>query len=208
MQIKLEKGQQLSNEQFTAVMANAHKRTRHPLFTPTAKTMELAQLNSHFCGYLAPHVQLAMTLQTECVIKSNPKAAELQICDIENQYRYFAKRLNYAFYKKGYKRSPDLHSLLMLPTLEGRGFSPDGDKTLHYHVAVGNLPAGLDLMRFKTLVRQLWVGTHYVKDDVVITPADEGWIEYITKELRGGNIACIDWPNATIPYDALDFRSQ
>ena len=79
---------------------------------------------------------------------------------------------------------------------------------LHYHVAVGNLPIGLDLMKFKTLVRQLWVGTHYGKDDVVITPADEGWVEYITKELKGGNIACIDWPNATIPYDALDFRSQ
>ena len=208
MEIKLEKGQQIPDEVYYALIARANKRKRNPLFAPTAATRRTACRYTEICEFLSSYVKLGITLQTKCVIKANPKAAEAQIFELENEYRYFSNRLNYALYKKGSKRAPQLNTLLMLPTLEGRGFSPYGDKTLHYHVAVGNLPVGLDLLNFNKLVRQLWAGTRFGIDDVVITSADDEWVGYITKELSYGNVECIDWPNASIPYEALDIRSQ
>lgn len=208
MGIKLEKGQGLSDDEFFALMNSAHKRTRHPLYAPTAVTIETAQRYFEICESLSRHVKIGITLQTRFVIKENLKAAEAQIFEIENEYRYFTKCLNYALYKKGSRRAPELNTLLMLPALEGRGFSPYGDKTLHYHVAVGNLPAGLDFIKFRTLVNGLWRKTNVGKDDVQVAPANDEWTKYITKELSCGNVECIDWANASVPYDALNIRSQ
>ena len=207
MDITLEKGQHIPDDMFYALIARANKRKRNPLFAPTAATMRAAYRYAEICEFLSPHVKLGITLQTKCVIKTNPKAAEAQIFEIENEYRYFSNRLNYALYKKGSKRAPQLNTLLMLPTLEGRGFSPYGDRTLHYHVAVGNLPAGLDVLKFRNLVRDLWTKTKVGTDDVQVAPADDEWTTYITKELSCGNVECIDWPNASVPYEALNIRS-
>jgi beta-glucanase (GH16 family) len=30
-----------------------------------------------------------------------------------------------------------------------------------------------------------------------------GWITYITKEMKNGNMECVDWQNCHIPYAAL-----
>lgn len=160
------------------------------------------QIQKHY-AQLSPHVQYAVTLQTKLVTRHDKFQREQLLIHLQGDFWHFHKRLNYHFFKKSCHRKPHLYSLLMLPVIEGSAFSPDGNRTLHYHIGLGNVPEGVSDIELYNVVRQHWLKTKFGANDIDIKPADPGWSGYITKEVEKGNVECIDWRNASIPHEAL-----
>ena len=170
------------------------------LNTGTARTVQ--EIRNHY-HKLAPHVQYAVTLQTKLIPHHDALRAEQQRISLQEDFWHFRRRINYGVFGKASHRKPDRYSLLILPVIEGLRFSPAGLRTIHHHLGVGNVPADITNGEFGSLVCDAWRKTRYGQDDINITPADPGWIIYITKELEQGHIDCVDWPNACVPHEAL-----
>ena len=147
--------------------------------------------------------RLAVTLQTRLVIRRGRNPSEQQWIDLQEDFHRFLSRLNYRVFGNLNRRKPTRYSLLTLPVIEGRVFSPDGNRTLHYHVAFGNLPSQLSMLTFRDLVHEEWTRTQYGKADIDISPLDRGWFDYITKESETGNVECVDWRNTFAPRHVL-----
>ena len=92
---------------------------------------------------------------------------------------------------------------MLLPIIEGSLFSPEGLRTLHYHVGIGNVPADMDIRELRKAIFAQWEKTSYGQMDIDFKPGNEGWISYITKEVEQGNTRCCDWLNAYVPEIAL-----
>gem|GEM_PF-1184663 len=188
-----------------------HARTPVPKQEIKSKAMTSARLDSAmidkatraFMMKHGPKVRLALTLQTRLVVRRGAHLSEQQWIDLQEDFHRFLSRLNYRIFGNLNRRKPTRYSLLSLPVIEGRQFSPEGRRTLHYHVAFGNIPSQNSIYKFLDLVHEEWAQTKYGKMDIVVTPMDVGWLDYITKELETGNVECVDWRNTLAPRHVL-----
>ena len=193
-------GQPISSWQFFVLSGSKPSRAHMKLLNaPSEKTMKM--IDGIFDFYLehSPAVQYAVTLQTKLVINRDQYIGEQQMISISSDFGDFAKRVNREVFGQANRRKPEQYSLLMLPTLEGSGFHPDEPRTLHYHVGVGNVPDHISEERLRTIMFFEWAKTRLGQKDVKLTPGDEGWMGYITKEVDGGNMKCCDFANACVP---------
>ena len=156
------------------------------------------QLVSHFMKY-GDALQYVITLQTRIVPSPNPIKREMQMADATEDARHFWKRINYKLWGVAAKRFPDKCRLLTLSFLEGGLFTPNGFRTLHFHVGVGNVSNTMDLLEFTKLIRSEWAKTRYGANDIHIMPPSRGVLEYVTKEMKKGNWDCVDPVNTFIP---------
>lgn len=164
------------------------------------------KLMNGYCHHLHAfdaHIQYAVTLQTNFVPAERPTQREWQFKVLKENFRYFSNRLNYTIYRNGYKRKPDQFSLLILPVIQGALFSPYGLRTLHYHVALGNVPNTYSAERLNALIKDIWKAIAVARDDVLTKPAGPGWQDYMTAEVDEGHIECVDYDNWSVPYKAL-----
>lgn len=165
-------------------------------------TKQTEEIRAHYHRY-ASCIQIAVTLQTKLIPIRDRFRAEQQRISLQEDFWHFRRRINYGVYGKASHRKPERFSLLILPVMEGLKFSPEGIRTIHYHLGIGNVPDDVSNGEFGSLIFEAWRKTRYGRDDIHISPADPGWINYITKELEGGHADCIDWRNACIPHEAL-----
>jgi hypothetical protein len=172
-------GQTISAVDFNKLTSKGRKSSK-ALYTPSEDKLRHMDAVYDFYVKHADHVQYAVTLQTKLVVKRDRDLSEKQRISIEDDFRIFAKRLQREVYGMGHRRKPQKFSLMLLPILEGSLFSPEGLRTLHYHIGIGNVPADID-----------------------IKPGNQGWMSYITKEVEQGNVNCCDWLNAFVPEIAL-----
>ncbi len=156
------------------------------------------QLVCHFMKY-GDALQYVITLQTRIVSSPDPIKRELQMADATEDARHFWKRVNYKLWGVAAKRFPTKCSLLTLSFLEGGVFAPNGFRTLHFHVGVGNVSNKMDLLEFSKLIRNEWAKTRYGANDIDIKPPSRGVLEYVTKEMKKGNWDCVDPVNTFIP---------
>ena len=156
------------------------------------------QLVSHFVQY-ADALRYVVTLQTRIVPSRDPIKREMQMANAAEDARHFWKRVNYKLWGVAAKRFPDKCSLLTLSFLEGGLFAPNGFRTLHFHVGVGNVSDTMDLLEFSKLTRSEWSKTRYGANDIDIKPPSRGVLEYVTKEMKKGNWDCVDPVNTVIP---------
>ena len=156
------------------------------------------QLVCHFMKY-GDALQYVITLQTRIVPSPDPIKRELQMADVTEDARHFWKRVNYKLWGVAAKRFPTKCSLLTLSFLEGGVFAPNGFRTLHFHVGVGNVSNKMDLLEFSKLIRNEWAKTRYGANDIDIKPPSRGVLEYVTKEMKKGNWDCVDPVNTFIP---------
>ena len=199
-------GQPISSLQFFVLSGSKPSRAhRKILNAPNAQTIKI--MDSIFDFYLkySSAVQYAVTFQTKLVINRDQYLGEQQMISISTDFSDFAKRVNRAVFGQANRRKPEIYSLLMLPTLEGSGFCPDGTRTLHYHVGVGNVPSHISEEKLRTIMFCEWSKTRLGQRDIKIMPGDEGWMGYITKEVDGGNIKCCDYANAYVPKSSRQF---
>jgi hypothetical protein len=59
---------------------------------------------------------------------------------LQEDFWHFKNRIKYHFYDKTGHRNSRIYSLLILPFIEGSAYSPKRERTLHYHLGLGNIP--------------------------------------------------------------------
>ena len=215
----MEIGQKLSNREFYELMAPSYRSKKPRAKMDVPKTIAEIRKNlgeqkltekqrnadqqADQVRRWSSRVKMALTLQTKLIVKRDNHRQDQQWIDLQEDFHRFSSRLNYRLFGNLNRRKPQRYSLLMIPIIEGRRFSPEGERTLHYHVAIGNLPPEIPLLRFRDLVYAEWATTKFGKMDIELLPADTGWLNYITKESRTGNIECVDWRNMSTPRHVL-----
>ena len=158
-------------------------------------------------GNFASLCSYGMTLQTTLKTTNiSDQKMTRQISVANNVMGEFRKKLNWLFTGNGYKRNPKYLPIL-ITSLEGTTNTYDRYKTLHFHIAVGNIDRKrIDVDFFEKLVT-LWVATGIGTDDIKIHPLthgrEHGWGSYISKEAWKGNLDCIDLENTQIPKHLL-----
>jgi len=158
--------------------------------------VELLNKNSNAFQYF-------ITLQTKLRPAEYQLRREQQLIDMSADFRHFQNRLNSAIYRTGAKNKPKLYSLLSVPVIEGLHVSSYGIKTMHFHVAIGNVPSNLTMEQLMDLVKASWSKTKYGKSDVHIRAVCDSDTNYITKEVLKNEGHGIDWINVSIPEIAL-----
>ena len=195
-------GQQISSSKIRQLCSKGRKSLK-ALYAPSPEKQK--EMDACFDFYVehSSHVQFAVTLQTKLVVKRGRDLSEKQRISLENDFRIFVKRLQRDVYGMAHRRKPQKFSLLLLPTLEGSRFSPEGLRTLHYHVGIGNVPADMDFTKLRKSIFEQWAKSAYGQMDIDIRPGNEGWMSYITKEVEQGDTRCCDWLNTSVPRVAL-----
>lgn len=152
-----------------------------------------------------PFVQFGVTLQSNFIPGETVGHLEWQISRMKEHFRHVCNRVNGAIYGNGFKRKPDQYRLMMLPIIQGTPFSPFGERTLHYHIGLGNVPDEYGSQELCQLFREGWTISPAARDDVDVKPADPGWTCYITGEMEDGVVAHMDIDNWFVPtkIDAL-----
>lgn len=152
-------------------------------------------------------IQYLLTLQTKLYPASKASVLEQQIIDLSADFRNFQSRINYECYGNGARRKPKLLSLLTVPVIEGLKFAPDGFRTLHFHVAVGNVPYSITMERLLGVAEDAWRTTRYGANDVHIRAVCDSDMNYITKEVLKNEGHGVDWTNVAVPIFALQPQS-
>lgn len=140
--------------------------------------------------------------------KKDQNDIERMKAKIGNDLRHARNCFNRELYGNGAKRKPQLYQPLLIPTLEGTRETTNRQKSFHYNIYLGNLPKTLTTEDIKTLWTHCWVDKAQQKNDIYITGINENTqihlLHYGTKEAQTGNIACWDFANTQIPYNALN----
>jgi len=156
-------------------------------------------LIGNFMSY-ADKLQFGLTLQTRVVPSRDSIKRDMQRADIAEDARHFWRRVNYELWGVAAKRFPEKCGLLTLSFLEGGMFAPDGFRTFHFHVGVGNVPPDIGVLEFTKLIRSEWAKTRYGTNDIDLKPASTGMLNYVTKEMMRGNWDSVDPVNTAIPH--------
>ena len=114
--------------------------------------------------------------------------------------RHALNRLNRKLYGNGCKRKPAQCQLLVIATLEGQRFS----KRLHYHLQLGNIPAGIADDELREAITEAWHTTDFGDTEIDVQALfGTHWLNYITKEIGTNGTDCIDWDNTNVPESLL-----
>ena len=96
---------------------------------------------------------------------------------------------------------------VFVAAIEGTQNTYDKNRTLHIHVALGNLPLAATQDLVEDGIRQLWaatvVGTTDIKLDKLTKGTEQRWNVYIGKEAHKGNLEVIDYSNTQAPKHIL-----
>lgn len=173
------------------------------------RTQLLHDSTKHFINSYAPFCTHALTLQMNLptLDVSEVKMTMLKEC-AQRTARQFNRRLAVAAYGNGAIRKPAFYSPLIITAIEGTKNTYDKNRTLHLHIALGNILTPKSCIQteeqLKATIRSAWLATADGVDDIDIQQmTSDRWITYITKEFANGNAECIDWQNCYIPHAAL-----
>ena len=195
-------GQKITSWEIHQLTSKGRKSNK-ALYAPTSAKMNLMDGIYDFYVEHSDNVTFAVTLQTKLVVKRGKGLSDKQRINLETDFRIFAKRLQRSVWGMAHRRKPQKFSLMLLPTLEGLIFSPEGSRTLHFHVGIGNAPADMTAEKLHKSVSTEWKKTSYGQMDIKVKSAGEGWLAYITKEIELGNTKCCDWGNTFVPDFSL-----
>ena len=174
--------------------------------------MQNKQLHSttkNFINLYAPFCTHALTLQMNLATLN---ASAERMANLKERAsrtaRQFNRRLAVAAYGNGAIRKPALYSPLIITAIEGTLNTYDNNRTLHLHIALGNILTTTSRIQteeqLKTIIRNEWLATADGVDDIDIQQmTSDRWITYLTKEFDYGNVECIDWQNCYILHAAL-----
>ena len=162
-----------------------------------------------YLNLYAPYCTHAITLQTRLsTLNVSAKHMENLIERASRTARQFTRRLAVATHGNGAIRKPHLYHPLIITAIEGTQNTYDNNRTLHLHIALGNILTPTSRIQteeqLKTTIRNEWLATADGVDDIDIQQmTSDRWITYLTKEFEDGNAECIDWQNCYIPHATL-----
>lgn len=168
---------------------------------------EITQAYQQYIGNLASLCTHGMTLQTNLKTR-NIGAWQMarHVEDANKGMHEFKKRLNWLLTGNGYKRSI-LKLPILIVALEGTQNTYDFNKTLHFHIALGNFDQNRLDKDFSSKLITHWqrtgIGTSDVKFEPLISGREYGWGTYLNKEHSTGNHMCIDFNLTQMPSHLL-----
>ena len=171
---------QLVNPATTAPYVNQRQQIQEWLLRdfsdqlPVALTLTLKQHLSYMTNHGLLHVQLDKYL---CAV-----IAERFIQKLNRQV--FGRR----------QADKKAKSLSYLVVLEGGGRDSKRGKDFHLHLAMGGLPDGLDFWKLRPKVARAHSLVPELNQQIRTTPADEGWLLYLTKEIEFDDSATVLLP--------------
>ena len=170
-------------------------------------TLRAQQAEQDFLADLAQYCSHALTLQTTLETHNVSTSLMEQYLDRARQSLHQLRmRSNRALTGNGWRRNPR-YLPTFIPVVEGTVNTYDRNKSLHLHIAVGNLPAGYTDEELHNVYRGCWLQAECAADDVVLVPMwlkqEAGWFQYSKKEERQGRIDCVDHYNSQIPKHVL-----
>ena len=168
---------------------------------------ELIKAQQQLYGQFASHCTYGMTLQTTLRTRNANATKMTELVSSANDVMCdFRKKLNWLLTGNGHKRNPKYLPILIV-SLEGTTNTYDHNRTLHYHIAFGNIDTKRLDVDFLEKLSKLWIETGIGTDDIKIHPLtsgrEHGWGTYISKEAWKGNMDCIDLENTQIPKHLL-----
>jgi hypothetical protein len=162
-----------------------------------------------YLNLYAPYCTHAITLQTKLsTLNVSAKQMDNLLERASRTARQFTRRIAVVAYGNGAIRKPHLYHPLIITAIEGTTNTYDNNRTLHLHIALGNILTPTSRIQteqqLETAIRKEWLATADGVDDIDIQQmTSDRWITYITKEFEVGNAECIDWQNCYIPKAAL-----
>ena len=128
----------------------------------------------------------------------NNYETELTEAKARSSIRYFIEALNYKLYKKKTRKNKTKQCcrIVALPILEGA----TGNKRMHFHVLLGNLPAE-SLENLEQTIQEVWAGTKWgmARMDLKEIYDADGIAHYLAKEVGFRNNEAVCWQEASIP---------
>jgi len=166
---------------------------------------------TRFLHQHASRVTHAVTLHTRYRPYQKSERGLKRIVELaKTDFRHFRNCLNKELYGPRARRKPLQYQPLILALLEGTKRTTDRRLTLHYHLALGNLPPGMSDSELFAILHRCWVDRAHQRNDTDCQrtcrhrKGAAGWIRYSTKEVREkGNLAAWDFENTQIPYAAF-----
>ena len=179
--------------------------TQHKPQSPHAKWLDARAQKAQlpFLAKIAKHCSHAITLQTR--FKTFNRGSQDLLDDYEitrHSLHQLRMQSNRALTGNGWRRNAR-YTPIFVPAIEGLLNTYDRNKSLHIHLAVGNLPARFTDADLLAIYRDCWLSTRCAKDDVVLVPMWEGqecgWLGYMTKEEEKDEVNSVDYHNTQIP---------
>ena len=183
--------------------------TQHPVQTQQSNAIarRAKQAQQDYLASIAQHCSHALTLQTSLATQGASEALMLKNFETARQSLHQLRvRSNRALTGNGWQRNPR-YLPIFVPVIEGTVNTYDRNRTLHIHLAVGNLPERYTEKDLLGIYRGCWLSTACAADDVALIPlrinAKAGWGHYLTKEERQGRTDSVDYYNTQIPEHIL-----
>jgi len=148
-------------------------------------------------------LQYMITLQTKLRPAEKRVLQEYQVMNLSAEFRHFSNRLNCELFGMRFTRKPKTFCVLSVPIIEGFGKSAHGFHTLHYHVAMGNIPEHFNEDALEKWMKDAWPKTKYGTSDIDVKVVRDDHKTYITKEVLKNEGEAIDWLNVSIPIITL-----
>ena len=122
----------------------------------------------------------------------------LTVLNANKNLQFFTKRLNASLYGNEVKRRGKTIALMGL--LEGQATR----KLLHYHCAIGNAPEHMSDDLFFKKIQSAWEQTPFGNTQMKFTRlANDGWVNYIDKEIGLNYADVLDVMNLRLPTTTL-----
>ena len=179
--------------------------TQHPPQCPHSKQLDCrSKLRQKvYLTDIAQHCTYGLTLHT--TLKTFGRSS-LTLLDHFETTRHSLHQLrvrsNRALTGNGWQRNPR-YLPIFVPVIEGTVNTYDRNRTLHIHLAVGNLPERYTEKDLLGIYRGCWLSNRCAADDVKIarlwSGQENGWLNYFTKEERQGRTDSVDYFNSQIP---------
>jgi hypothetical protein len=171
-------------------------------------TRAYIEAQADYVAKLVQHCDYALTLQTSLrTYGISASTMERRLQSTRNSLHRFRMRLNRLLTGNGWKRN-DKYVPVFVAAIEGTQNTYDKHRTLHIHIAIGNLPPSVTHEHLYAGVRQLWMnteaGTADIKLDKLQRGTEQRWSEYIGKEANRGNWEVIDYSNTQAPKHILN----
>lgn len=166
---------------------------------------QAAAVQNEWIAKLAEHCTHQLTLHTN-LSTYNRSASTIERYETQAQSAlyYFIPRLNRALTGNGWRRKAE-YKPVIIPSLEGTLNTYDKNRTLHWHILLGNLPKHCTTEQLATAARTIWLENEHAKDNISCTQLwySIGFSGYIQKEKHKGNFDCVATHYIQAPTQAL-----
>jgi hypothetical protein len=133
-----------------------------------------------------------------------PSTMQQRMTNAKQALRYFVPRFNRAMTGNGWRRNAD-YIPVIIPALEGTLNTYDKNRTLHWHILIGNLPKHIETDNIQSQAQRIWSAHEYAKDNINTSQLwhAEGFAGYTTKEHKQGNFECVEAALIQLPKHTI-----